>query len=194
MRRERRQQRAERRQRPGRRAAGGRRRRGCRPDRGSGRTRRSARARRRSAGAPKRRRRKLRVVAVVDERAVERLGELADRARSPRSSRHARRSRSVRSAWWKSSAHGGVATPAAALGGRITRGSFSPLSAITSAPGSDRVHARGRSRRRCARALDVEDRVDRVEPQPVDARSRGPSPRRSAAPTRGPDRTRRRRS
>ena len=58
-RRERREQRAERGQRPGRSAAAGRRRRGCRPGRGSGRRRRTRSGGTSSAGAPKRRWRKL---------------------------------------------------------------------------------------------------------------------------------------
>ena len=87
-----------------RRRAGGRRRRGCRPGRGWRRRRRSARARRRSAGAPKRRPRK---VENVPSCTCGRWNALTSVSRSANSSYQPSVSpvSATRSAWWKSSAH-----------------------------------------------------------------------------------------
>ena len=82
-----------------------------------------------------------------------------------------------------------VAVPAL----RAASGSSIPISPITSAPVPLAVHA-PRDRGDDVLGAGVEDRVDRVEPQPVDPEVPDPAGRRSAAPTRGPRRFRPRRS
>ena len=111
---------------------------------------------------------KARVGAVVDVRAVKGLGQMRDPAElrvvAVALVGHQRAQRVVEVVGPR-----GVAAVAAAVSAGASRaGSLSPLSAITSGVGADRMDP-PRDRGDDVLGARVEDRVDRVEAQPVDA-------------------------